>query len=155
MADDDEHRWYDDIGMAALLRAARQTYAGAIREGFAAAGFDDIPRNGAFVLSALVHSGSPFSEIISSLGVSKQAASQLIDALVLRGYVDRAPDPGDRRRMTVTLTERGRAAGQAVRDSVEAVTREVATKVGADQVAVARTVLAAIIEVGWHDHDHS
>ena len=59
-------------------------------------------------------------DMIRGLGVTKQAASQLIDTLVLRGYLTRDVNPEDRRRMTVTLTERGRARGRcrAARESI-------------------------------------
>jgi DNA-binding MarR family transcriptional regulator len=46
--------------------------------------------------------------------VSRQAASQLIDTLVLRGYLTRQINPADRRRMDIELTDRGRAAADAV-----------------------------------------
>ena len=44
------------------------------------------------------------------LGISKQAVSQLIDTMVMRGYLERTPDAEDRRRMLLHLTPRGRAA---------------------------------------------
>ena len=47
---------------------------------------------------------SPQAELAASLGLSKQAASQLIDTLVLREYLERRIDPEDRRRMGVRLT---------------------------------------------------
>jgi DNA-binding MarR family transcriptional regulator len=53
--------------------------------------------------------------------VTKQAASQLIDTLVLRGYLSRSTDPVDRRRMNISLTERGRKAADAVRAGVTSV----------------------------------
>ena len=53
------------------------------------------------------------------LGVSKQAASQLIDTLVLRGYLERRVDPEDRRRINIEATERGRAAGEAIAAGVQ------------------------------------
>ena len=39
-----------DVVIPALLRAARGTYGQAIRDQLSAAGCDDLPRNGAFVL---------------------------------------------------------------------------------------------------------
>ena len=47
---------------------------------------------------------SPQADVVASLGMSKQAASQLIDTLVLREYLERRIDPEDRRRMGVRLT---------------------------------------------------
>ena len=48
------------------------------------------------------------ADVVASLGLSKQMASQLIDTLVLREYLERRNDPVDRRRMEVRLTGRGR-----------------------------------------------
>ena len=85
------------------------------------------------------------------LAVSKQAASQLVDTLVTRGYVERTPDPDDRRRVTVGLTERGRAAAGEIRQAVERVDAELATKVSQQDLDRARAVLGAIVEMG-HGH---
>ena len=53
--------------------------------------------------------------------MSKQAVSQAIDVLVKRGYVDRSPDPSDRRRITLELTERGHQVVAAVWRGTEAI----------------------------------
>ena len=98
----------------ALLRGARGSYAQSIRAELVAAGFDDLPRNGAFVLGGMANHDGPAVDMIRGLGVTKQAASQLIDTLVLRGYLVRDVNPDDRRRMTIELTERGRAAAVAI-----------------------------------------
>jgi DNA-binding MarR family transcriptional regulator len=42
-----------------------------------------------------------------------------IDTLVLGGYLERAVDPDDRRRITIELTDRGRAAAAAAREGVD------------------------------------
>src|SRR5262249_56193637 len=76
----------------------------------AAAGFDDLPRNGPFVLGGMANHGGSAVELIQGLGVSRQAASQLIDTLVLRGYLSRQVNRDDRRRLDIELTERGPAA---------------------------------------------
>ncbi len=51
-----------------------------------------------FILGGMESPGVSAGDLIRQLGVSKQAASQLIDTLVLRGYLERATDPSDRRR---------------------------------------------------------
>jgi DNA-binding MarR family transcriptional regulator len=136
-----------DVVIPALLRAARTTYRLAIRDALIAAGCSDMPRNGSFVIGAIARNGSSLGLIIESLGVSKQAAGQLVDALVVRGYLDRAPDPADRRRLTVRLTERGEAAAAAGRAAVERVDAALVARVGADHVAHARAALAALIDL--------
>ena len=60
----------------------------AVTEALAAAGYDDIPRNGSYVISASARRSTPLSAIIERLGLSKQASGQLVDNLVARGYLD-------------------------------------------------------------------
>ena len=136
-----------EVVIPALLRGARLTYRRAIRDALDAADCSDMPRNGSFVIGAIARNGSSLSRIIESLGVSKQAAGQLVDTLVVRGYLDRAPDPDDRRRLTVRLTERGELAAAASRAAVERVDAALVARVGADQVAHTRATLAALIEL--------
>ena len=71
-----------DIVIPALLRAARASYSQAVRESLRAGGFDDMPRNGPYVLGGMANQVGAFDDVIRGLGVTKQAASQLIDLLV-------------------------------------------------------------------------
>ena len=147
----EERDWSDEAAfpaLPALLRAARRTYGSAVRGALVYAGFDDVPRNGSYVLAAIARTGAPLSQIIQGLGVSKQAAGQLIDTLVTRGYLDRAPDPDDRRRLTITLTGRGHAAAEEIRAAVAQVDADLGRRVGPEYVAHTRATLAALIEAG-------
>ena len=152
-APDPQPAWFDDITTPALLRGARTTYGSAIRDALVAVDCSDMPRNGSFVIGAIARNGSSLSQIIESLGVSKQAAGQLVDTLVVRGYLDRAPDPADRRRLTVSLTERGQLAAQAGRAAVERVDARLKARVGADRLSHTRGTLAALIDLGRADED--
>lgn len=138
---------HDDLPIPGLLRAARGAYGHAIQARLAAAGLDDLPRNGPFVLGGMVNGGGAAGDLVRQLGVSKQAASQLVDVLVLRGYLDRQIDPDDRRRMTIALTERGRAAAAAVRAGVEEVDGELALRLSAAQLAGLRAGLEALCAI--------
>ncbi len=149
---DPEHPWYDDIPLPALLRHARSTYGSAMRRALADAGFDDIPANGLYVIGGLaIDREVPLSQLIQELRISKQAAGQLVDALVLRGYLDRAVDPNDRRRLTVTLTDRGAAAAQVQAQARARVDAELADVVGPDAVAHTRRALAVLCDMGRTD----
>jgi DNA-binding MarR family transcriptional regulator len=143
-----ESPWYEDVPVPQLMRGARDVYRGAIREALEGLGCDDVPRNGALVLAGLDQSWpnpsfSPQADVVASLGLSKQAASQLIDTLVVRDYLERRNDPVDRRRMEVRLTARGRTAAVAVRAATDAVDRMVAQLVTADELHGMRAGLAA------------
>jgi DNA-binding MarR family transcriptional regulator len=148
-----EQPWYEDVVIPALLRAARNTYAHSIRDALDLAGFTDIPRNGAFVLGGLRNSGQ-LGDLSDMLKVSKQAVSQLLDTLVLRGYLDRSPDSDDRRRMNVVLTERGEAAAVAIADGVAEIDAALAARVPAADVSAMRATLGALALIGVeHSHD--
>jgi DNA-binding MarR family transcriptional regulator len=130
-----------------LMRAARGAYAQVIDDRVDAAGFDDIPRNGRFVLGAMSNLDASAADVIDALDVSKQAASQVIDVLVLRGYLERAVNPEDRRRMTITLTDRGRTAGAIVHAGIEAVDAELAAMISPAELAGLRAGLVALAQI--------
>jgi DNA-binding MarR family transcriptional regulator len=136
-----------EVVIPALLRAARGSYGHAIRKSLAAAGFDDVPRNGPHILGGLVNHGGSASNLVRELGVSKQAASQLIDALVARGYLKRHTDPQDGRRVRIEATDRGRAAAAAVRTAVLAVDAELAELISATELAGLRAGLRALCSI--------
>ncbi len=149
----EETPYWTRIALPALLRHARTTYGTAMREALAEAGCDDVPRNGLYVIGALGTGEMPLAEIIQGLGVSKQAAGQLVDTLVLRGYLGREVDPEDRRRLTVTLTERGKAAATAQAAAREAIDAALIAHVGEEKVLHAREVLGTLIAIGLEAGD--
>ena len=65
------------------------------------------------VLSALRRAGEPYqlspSTLLQETLVTSGTMTNRIDRLVARGWVERSPDPGDRRGVLVQLTESGRA----------------------------------------------
>ena len=147
MSNSDPGPWYDDIAIPALLRAARRAYGQAIQHALTAAGCDDMPRNGSFVLASIARNGSQLGDVITTLGLSKQRAGQLVDALVARGYLERSPDPDDRRRMNVMLTDRGTGAAATIRRTVDAVDAQLESRVGAESIGHARAALGALVEM--------
>jgi DNA-binding MarR family transcriptional regulator len=92
------------------------------------------------------HAGSA-GALVRELGVSKQAASQLIDTLVVRGYLERRADPEDRRRVMIEVTDRGRAAAAAVRAGVQAVDVELTESISPTEMAGLRAGLVALCDI--------
>jgi DNA-binding MarR family transcriptional regulator len=146
---------FDEIVLPALLRHARTTYGAAMRRALAKAGYDDIPRNGLYVIGgmALGAGGVPLGQLVRELRVSKQAAGQLVDTLVLRGYLKRATDGEDRRKLNVTLTERGEAAAAVQAAARAKIDAELIEKVGQGDVGRTRRTLAVLIEMGRGEED--
>jgi DNA-binding MarR family transcriptional regulator len=141
----------EDVPLPALLRGARRTYGEAVRRAVTDAGFDDLPKNGPYVVGAIARAGLPLSRIIVQLGLSKQASGQLVDALVTRGYLDREVDAADRRRLTISLTSRGAEVATVVRRAIERVDAALVARAGRTNVDVMRRTLAAVMEIGAPD----
>jgi DNA-binding MarR family transcriptional regulator len=144
----DEKQWYDDLVLPVLLAEGRKTYGRAIRANFAANSFDDIPKLGPRLLGGMQRFGAAPPDIARDFGISKQAASKLVDTLVVRGYLKRAVDPDDRRRIVLSLTDRGRGAAEASWEATDRIDRELERAVGAEAVAQMRATLGALVGLG-------
>jgi len=78
------------------------------------------------------------SELNRHVLLSQPALSRMVDRLVERGYVDRCPDPGDRRGVRLSLTPAGRDTQRQIgRPHARSVTRalSVLTPEELDQLA--------------------
>ncbi len=137
------------IPLPALLRHARNAYGSTMRRALEDAGYDDIPKNGLYLIGglALGRGDVPLAALIRDLRISKQAAGQLVDALVSRGYLDRTVDEQDRRRLIITLTARGRAAAATQSAAGKRVEEALLAKVGPECVRQARIALAALTDM--------
>ena len=133
-----------------LLRHARNTYGLAMRRALAEAGYDDLPRNALYVIGGLALDSAdvPLGQLIRELRVSKQAAGQLVDTLVLRGYLERTVDAADRRKLTVTLTVRGRSAAAVQAAARERIDAELRARVSAEDIRRTRHTLGVLIDIG-------
>lgn len=130
-----------ELPLAALLRAARATVGRQIRSALSDAGYDDLPLNGPYVMSATLVPGVQLALIIKRLGLSKQAAGHLVDLLVLRGYLDRQIDHEDRRRLVVHPTERGIAAAEVIRKAADLIEAKLVAGIGDAALETTRRTL--------------
>ncbi len=68
-----------------------------------------------------------------------------VDTLVVRGYLERTADPRDRRRVLVTLTDRGRAASATVLAAAEEADARLVAIAGAERMAHTKETVAALL----------
>jgi DNA-binding MarR family transcriptional regulator len=137
------------VPLPALLRHARATYGVGMRSALEKAGYDDIPKNGLYVIGGLALDGDyPLAALIDDLQISKQAAGQLVDTLVERGYLEREVDGDDRRRLLLTLSQRGRAAAKVQAAARARIDAELAARVGEKSVETLRRALVTLIQIG-------
>lgn len=85
-------------------------------------GFEDLRPAHGFAFARISVGDATTADLAEHLGVTKQAAAQLVEELVRKGYVERHPHPHDARARLLALTETGwaatRAADQAARTAV-------------------------------------
>src|SRR5690349_14465790 len=101
------------MALSAALLAASGDLAQRIHDGVVARGFTDLRPAHGFAFARLAPDGATVTDLATHLGVTKQAASQLVDEIVCKGYAERRPHPQDARARLIVLTERGWACTRA------------------------------------------
>jgi DNA-binding MarR family transcriptional regulator len=96
-----------------LLRGPLQAMVRAVVDGLAAAGFDDLTPAHTVVFQHIEAEGTRLVDLAARAQMTKQSMGYLVDQLERRGYVERRPDPTDRRAALVVLTDRGWAEVRA------------------------------------------
>jgi DNA-binding MarR family transcriptional regulator len=113
-----------------MLRRVNQRYRDSMALRLEKAGLGDLPQRGFWALGVLASGSFDAGRLIREMGVSKQAVSKLVETLVSAGYVDRRPNPDDRRKATLLLTEKGRRAAEVIRSAVRATERDFVSELG-------------------------
>lgn len=93
-----------------ILCDIRDATERSLNDRLSAAGFDDIPEDALLVLSAMWLNSPAARALIRQLGINSQAASESIETLILRGYLEFWENPDDPRQPAVVFAERGSAA---------------------------------------------
>jgi DNA-binding MarR family transcriptional regulator len=110
-------------------------------------GFDDIESAQLTVLLWPGPDGMRPSDLAARMKVSKQALNYLLGDLERLGYLEREPDPDDRRARRIRLTDRGRALVPVIREAVSQTEREWAASLGEERFAQLRELLVGLNEV--------
>jgi DNA-binding MarR family transcriptional regulator len=141
--------WWDEVVLPGLMASARTTYGQAMRAALRREGFDDMPPRGMGLVGGIARNGPIAQQELSRvLSTSKQSASQLVELLVQRGYLERSTDPEDRRRVVLTLTDKGREASRITAGALERIDTALVRHVSAADVAATRRVLGVLSVLG-------
>ncbi|MGW4674515.1 MarR family winged helix-turn-helix transcriptional regulator [Streptomyces sp. NPDC004324] len=136
------------MALSAALLAVAGELTQRIHEGVVARGFEGVRPAHGFAFTRLAPDGATVTELATHLGVTKQAASQLVDELVRKGYVERHPHLGDARARLIVLTERGWACTRAAEESAAEAVRPWVELLGEGEVGVLRDRLLRIAPYG-------
>jgi DNA-binding MarR family transcriptional regulator len=107
-------------------------------------GITDIRPSHGCVFRFLHGDGMRLTELASLAGLTKQSVGEIVDDLTALGYIERYPDPTDKRAKLIRLTPKGKAA-QATGFSLFAkLESEWADAFGTDEIAVLRALLERV-----------
>jgi DNA-binding MarR family transcriptional regulator len=136
----------DDLP-ALLLSAARGLVDG-IDAGVRARGFTDLRPAHGFAFTLISRGGATVVELARHLDVTKQAASQMVEELIGKGYVDRRPHPADARARLIVLTDRGWACTRAADEAAAEILDSWSTLIGERRLTALRADLAKLAVPG-------
>ena len=128
---------------AAVLGLAGRLIDG-IHAGMSARGFSDVRPAHGFAFARISAGAATNADIAEHLGITKQAASQLVEQLVGRGYVVRRADPRDARARLLELTDRGRACTAAAEEAAAEVVEGWRARLPAEGFRALRAALTAL-----------
>ncbi|MCX5556501.1 MarR family winged helix-turn-helix transcriptional regulator [Streptomyces sp. NBC_00038] len=136
------------MALSAVLLAAAGELTQRIHEGVVARGFEGVRPAHGFAFARLAPDGATVTDLAAHLGVTKQAASQLVDEVVRKGYVERRPHPDDARARLLVLTELGWACTRAAEEAAAEAVRPWVELLGEGEVRALRDRLARIAPYG-------
>lgn len=129
-----------------LLVNAYEEFMVEVFPSLAAAGYGDIQPAYRHIFPFIAISGARLTDIAAKAGLTKQAVGYLVDSLESLGYVERVPDPTDRRAKIVRFTDRGRAQDRVAQASFVATEKRLVKALGRSDVEALRHILGRILE---------
>jgi DNA-binding MarR family transcriptional regulator len=111
-----------------------------------AAGLDDVRVAHTQVSAYIKADGSRLSDLAAWARMTRPAMSELVDDLERLGYVERKPDPSDKRAKLVVLTGKGWDAMRVAREIIEELEAEFAAALGAQRFAEFRETFQVLLD---------
>jgi len=138
------------VPLARLLAMAYRQLIDRLHERLAAEGYTDVRPTFGYVLLAVRDGPTTGADIALLLGVTKQAASKLVDAMEQGGYVRRQTHGDDARAKEIAITARGRRFLVTVESIYRDLEGEWAEVTSKKRVEALRDDLRTIVEAA-HD----
>jgi len=134
----------EDMLLRLLIRASH-TMNSDMAERIRARGFADFQPSFTPLLGHLDTEGTRIGTLAARMGTSRQAASQLLTAIEARGYVERIPDPDDKRAVIARHTPAGRRILLAAIDVMLSIEDEYGAILGEDGLARLKRLLKRLL----------
>lgn len=136
-----------DLPSTALLRTAYNALAARIFASVVSGtAFADLrPAHGNAIEPLEIEDGLRLTDLATRAGITAQSMGELVDDLEAKGYVERRPDPVDRRAKRIYLTDRGRKNARVAKRATADVEHYLAELVGQQRYQLLRRTLEDII----------
>ena len=130
-----------DANLGLLLREPYRIANEELHRRIAARGHPEIRAAHGNVFGFLDAEGTPVSELARRAQITKQSMADLVAHLERHGYVERVPDPGDRRAKLVRATARGREVYAIARNAIAELERDWTARLGPAKMRQLRALL--------------
>jgi DNA-binding MarR family transcriptional regulator len=132
------------VDLAILLNQAFAALKDELHAEMERAGFSDLGSSFGYVFRLLEDGPRNLSQIAAALRITPQGALKIVNAMLEKGYLERSGDAEDARVKWLALTERAREAMALAAAFHRRSEHRLVRKLGAERVAAAREVLAAV-----------
>ena len=136
-----------EMNTIAMLGRAYSLLGFKIVDGVVGAGYPQKPSHSA-VFAQIRPDGSRLADLARGANITPQAMGELVDELENLGYVERRPDPTDRRAKLIMLTSRGHACVAAGISTIEGIEDRITATLGERGHRQLRTLLRKLLDAG-------
>ena len=136
----------------AMLGQAYSLLGFRIVDGVVGSGHPIKPSHSA-VFAQIEPGGSRLTKLAAGAGMTPQSMGVIVDELESLGYVERRPDPSDRRAKLISLTALGRRAVDAGEATITGIEQDLVDVLGERGARQLRTLLGKILESGGRAAD--
>jgi DNA-binding MarR family transcriptional regulator len=131
----------DPLNTGLLLYIPYRWLENRVLEALASAGYTDITTAQMKIVQRIGPDGTRLTDLAEQAQVTKQTAGFLVDQLEKAGWVERIPDPSDKRARLVRIARRGLAAIPIANAAVAEVEAEWEAYLGKQRMAQLRSTL--------------
>ena len=132
------------ITLPALMDLAVEAMYVDFRQLLEEAGITDVRPTHGCVFRFVHGDGMRLTELATKAGLTKQSVGEIVDDLTGLGYIERFPDPTDKRSKLIRLTAKGLDAQRIGFASFDRLESEWAEAFGADRIAALRSLLEEV-----------
>jgi DNA-binding MarR family transcriptional regulator len=132
------------VPLSGLLDIVLEALLAEFRGELEAAGYAELRPTHGCVFRFVREDGMRLTELATLAGITKQSAGEIVDELARLGYVERIPDPEDRRAKLISLTAKGEEAQRVGYGLFGGIEARWAERYGPERVAELRELLQEI-----------